>query len=85
MWEKQLPVFKSTLRVHVSLLSAGTLTLALVEKVLIKYVLEKTIIEPSTRCSDLRHVPLIFLWGLNGAGGVSAAGLRRPQGGPLPV
>lgn len=41
MWAKQLPIFKSILQGLVSLFSAEILTLAFVEKVLIKYMLKE--------------------------------------------
>lgn len=68
-----------------SLFSAGSLTLARAEKVLIKYMLVETIIESPAGCCDSSHVPLIFPWGLNGGSSVFAVGLGRPQGGPLQV
>lgn len=70
-----------------SLFSAGVLTLALVEKVLIKYTLTETIIESSAGCCDSSHLPLIFPWGLNGGvcRSVYALGPGRLQGGPLLV
>lgn len=69
-------VFKSTLRGHVSLFPAGTLTLALVEKA--HYTLAETIIGSSVGGCDSSHIPLIFPWGLNGGSSVSAVG---PGGG----
>lgn len=65
------------------LFSVGTLTLAFVEKFPINIHCKKTIIESSTRCSDPSLGSPIFPWGLHGGTGVFAAGLGRPQGGPL--
>lgn len=59
------------------MLFVGILIFVFVEKVFIKYLLEKIIIELFIRCFDLSYVFFIFFWGLNGGGGVFVVGFRR--------